>query len=258
MSDDKPRQTPRQRRRVARINHILLSSLEILIAEGLDGLTTQRLADAVDLTPGALYRYFPSKDAILVELQSRVFLEMHGVFVRGWERGQRHLERQAPEAPESLAPLMAAVLTARMFVDMQQEAPTRFGLVSLGMSERRYLLNDEDVQPVLGVVMGLMADVNARLEACAETGALTRGDSAVRAMNLLFAIHGVLLMNKFKRFSPELINPRAMALRTVRTIFLGWGASPNLLEQAEALIDGLMQEEALIKDGLAAHESEWK
>ena len=52
---------PRERRRRARIEAILDESMSILLNEGADALTMRRLADSLDLTAGAIYRYFPGK-----------------------------------------------------------------------------------------------------------------------------------------------------------------------------------------------------
>jgi AcrR family transcriptional regulator len=43
---------------------IVQAAVEIVGAEGLEALSMRTLANAVGLTPGALYRYFPNKDAV--------------------------------------------------------------------------------------------------------------------------------------------------------------------------------------------------
>ena len=58
-------QTPRARRRDANLARILDAAMELVAGGGLEALSMGRLAAAVDYTPGALYRYFPSKDALL-------------------------------------------------------------------------------------------------------------------------------------------------------------------------------------------------
>ena len=49
---------------------------------GFDALSINKLAEAVDYTPGALYRYFGSKDALLSQLIERVLEEVRGHLVR--------------------------------------------------------------------------------------------------------------------------------------------------------------------------------
>jgi AcrR family transcriptional regulator len=44
---------------------IVAAALDIVGAEGLEALSMRSLADAVELTPGALYRYFANKDQVV-------------------------------------------------------------------------------------------------------------------------------------------------------------------------------------------------
>jgi AcrR family transcriptional regulator len=64
--------TPRDRRRERNRRQILDSAFALVADGGLDALTINGLARAVDYTPGALYRYFPSRDALVVALQLEV------------------------------------------------------------------------------------------------------------------------------------------------------------------------------------------
>jgi AcrR family transcriptional regulator len=43
---------------------IVKAALKIIGSEGFEALSMRTLADAVELTPGALYRYFASKDEV--------------------------------------------------------------------------------------------------------------------------------------------------------------------------------------------------
>jgi len=72
--------TPRARRRAERRQSILDTALELIGTRGLDGLTVHALAGALDLTPGALYRYFKSKDEILVALAVHVVTSLRDGF----------------------------------------------------------------------------------------------------------------------------------------------------------------------------------
>lgn len=50
---------------VLRRADVVAGALDLLDAEGLDGLTMRRLGAALNVQGGALYRHFPSKDALL-------------------------------------------------------------------------------------------------------------------------------------------------------------------------------------------------
>ncbi|PTX01907.1 TetR/AcrR family transcriptional regulator [Pararhodobacter aggregans] len=63
-----PRKTPRQARARATVEAILEAAARILVAEGLERLTTNRVAEVAGISIGTLYQYFPSKEAILAEI----------------------------------------------------------------------------------------------------------------------------------------------------------------------------------------------
>jgi AcrR family transcriptional regulator len=54
-------------------NRIARAALEVFVAHGFDGATTRQIAAAADLSEGAIYRHFRSKDEIGAEL----FLSIH-------------------------------------------------------------------------------------------------------------------------------------------------------------------------------------
>jgi AcrR family transcriptional regulator len=53
---------------VSRRDEVLHTALELLDEVGLDALTTRRLAERLGVQPGALYRHFPSKRALLTAM----------------------------------------------------------------------------------------------------------------------------------------------------------------------------------------------
>ncbi len=63
-----PRRTPRQARSRAKVERILVSARELLIAEGPDAFNTNRIAREAGIGIGSLYEYFPDKQAILDQL----------------------------------------------------------------------------------------------------------------------------------------------------------------------------------------------
>ena len=61
----------RAERRRARTEAIIDAAMNILLDEGVHAVTMRRLAKDLSLTPGAMYRYFDGKDAILVGMGQR-------------------------------------------------------------------------------------------------------------------------------------------------------------------------------------------
>ena len=65
------RRKPRQERAQAKIELILEAAIRIIDKEGLEGLTTNRIASVAGISIGTLYQYFPDKAAIVDVLGQR-------------------------------------------------------------------------------------------------------------------------------------------------------------------------------------------
>ncbi|EOH6038345.1 TetR/AcrR family transcriptional regulator [Acinetobacter baumannii] len=66
-----PRKRPRQARSVATFEAILEAAARILESLGFAGFNTNAVAERAGVSIGSLYQYFPSKDALIVELIRR-------------------------------------------------------------------------------------------------------------------------------------------------------------------------------------------
>src|SRR5438105_5778479 len=64
---------PRDRRRRERLNAILEAAAPLFARRGFAGTSMADIAEAVDLSPKALYYYFPSKQAIFEEVLHHLF-----------------------------------------------------------------------------------------------------------------------------------------------------------------------------------------
>lgn len=71
-----PRKRPRQARSVATFEAILESAARILESLGFAGFNTNAVAELAGVSIGSLYQYFPSKDALIVELIRRERAEL--------------------------------------------------------------------------------------------------------------------------------------------------------------------------------------
>lgn len=65
------RNQPRQPRSRATVAVILDAAIRVLDREGLDALTTSRVAEVAGVSVGTLYQYFAHRDAIITALQDR-------------------------------------------------------------------------------------------------------------------------------------------------------------------------------------------
>jgi len=72
---------------------IRAAAIELIAARGFEAMTLRELAERVGVQPGSIYRYFPSKSQLLVEL----LVEHLEFLLRQWER-----ERPATDDPAEL------------------------------------------------------------------------------------------------------------------------------------------------------------
>ena len=68
MESAEPRKKPRQRRSQQTVEAILDATARVLIDEGYDKASTNRIAEVAGVSVGSLYQYFGSKEALIVEL----------------------------------------------------------------------------------------------------------------------------------------------------------------------------------------------
>ena len=67
-----PRKRPKQERSRATVEAILEAAARILVQEGLQQATTNRIAEVAGVSIGSLYQYFPNKESLV-----RALLEQH-------------------------------------------------------------------------------------------------------------------------------------------------------------------------------------
>ena len=94
------RKQPKQRRSEETRRQILDAAARVFEAYGYASGTTNRIAEAAELSVGSLYQYFPNKDAIL-----RALMQEH------LEAGARHLMQQlAGGLPDDLEAALRVVV----------------------------------------------------------------------------------------------------------------------------------------------------
>jgi AcrR family transcriptional regulator len=66
-----PRKRPQQRRSRVTIDTIFEATIQVLLANGLDGITTIQIAERAGVSVGSLYQYFPNKRALMAAVVKR-------------------------------------------------------------------------------------------------------------------------------------------------------------------------------------------
>lgn len=70
------RRTPQQARSKARLARVLETAERVLVAEGVQALTTTRIAAEARVSVGSLYQYLPDRDAIIDALAAGYFAKL--------------------------------------------------------------------------------------------------------------------------------------------------------------------------------------
>ena len=82
---------------------ILDAAARVFVELGYARATTNKIAEAAGISVGSLYQYFPSKDAIAVELLSRYRMKLLGLVGEQLGRvGERGLERVVHDLVDAL------------------------------------------------------------------------------------------------------------------------------------------------------------
>jgi len=89
--------------------HAVLGAVpRVIRREGVDAVTTNRIAEAAGVSIGSLYQYFPNKKAIFSALHERHVEDVHQVIERAMGEGSRSLDAFTRTLVEGLADLHAA------------------------------------------------------------------------------------------------------------------------------------------------------
>jgi AcrR family transcriptional regulator len=88
-----PRNQPQQPRSRATVSVILDAAIRVLDREGLEALTTSRVAEVAGVSVGTLYQYFAHRDAIIDALQDRELQRAGAMLERVLDNPERSADR---------------------------------------------------------------------------------------------------------------------------------------------------------------------
>jgi len=204
----------------------------IVLDEGVEALSIKRVAEAVDYTPGALYRYFPSKDALLAAVVVGVLEDL-----------ELHL-RAADVREEPLERILAQVHAYRRY---STDSPGAFALLTRMAAEPRVLLEEhQDAGEVMEAMVSALAPLGDALETAAREGALEPGPMVERGLLLFSSLQGTLQLRKQRRMLP-LIDADHLALEVVRVLLRGWGAARDAIADALVALEESEEEDSQLK-----------
>lgn len=101
-----PRKQPIQARSQATVDAILRATIRVLTKEGFDRTSTNKVARTAGVSVGSLYQYFPSKEALVMELVERHHRQMIGILF------ERLAEVEAVALPRAIRTVVEALVSA--------------------------------------------------------------------------------------------------------------------------------------------------
>lgn len=226
----------RARNRRRRERAYLDAAMQIAAADGLATLTMSRLAEEVDAAIGTVYTYFPSKGALMAELQreavERLTASYHLV------RDRSEVELAGWDDPQAVAVARLAVFGGFWIAavdSLPQEASLLHGLVSVS----EVFVPPEERHRVLPAALALLGEARAAVAGAVEVGAVRVDDPIAVVVRWAASLTGVLLTANLAPVEVVVIDPRLLAAQLQRDLLLGWGAPGALVDRAEAHVDAL-------------------
>jgi AcrR family transcriptional regulator len=208
-------------------------AMGVVVEDGMEGLTIARLASRMNASVGAIYRYFPSKEALIVGLQEMAIADFHTFLETRLAATDRLLEGVTSPV-RALGRLMVAF---RAYIDHARASPRPHRLVDTFLSFPEAILSDSEARAVNDRLLTPILDSFAALLAEASAvGAIEPADDVQRTHVAWAFAHGLDHFHKRDRISPEPLKLEAL-LPIARTALLrGFGARTELLAQAEKLV----------------------
>lgn len=174
-------------------------------------VTVAEIARGLGLTAGALYRYFPGREAILALVEARCLASLADAVAA------------APRGPDPLADLAARAGAVVAWADRE---PRRYQLLARMLATPETLVEGEALADVVPAALRVIGPLHEALDRCVASGALRGGDPTGRTWATWAALHGALQLGKLQRFVPGL-SARIVAREALEAQWLGWGAAPE-------------------------------
>lgn len=212
----------RTRRHLATAEEIVDSAEQIVLTADLESLTVAGIARGLEVTPGALYRYFPSRDAIVAAVQARV--------VRALADAVGRAVAEVDDPDPDLARLIAL---AQAVVGFARTEPVRYRLLSRMLVVPDPLVSDADAATVVPVALSALARAREALAVARTSGAIAAGDDDRRLLSLWAAIHGAIQLDKLRRFAPQAA-VEVVSVDVVDDLLAGWGADRARIARVRA------------------------
>ena len=202
--------------RKARIARLHQAARHHIAKDGVQGLRLNTLAKELGYTSAALYRYYPSKESLISELQKESLFVMHRSLL------------QCLTSLDAPSPLAHLLLCTDFYIEYASNSPASFALNSSIFSNPSILLHGEKRAEIIQAMKALLLVIQRHL---VDVEVVSSEDNLSRSLCLWSSLHGVLLTRKYQQDFPVPC-PRDF----VSTLLLGWGIPYSNLHEAQQLL----------------------
>jgi len=181
---------------------ILRAAHKLLEKEGAAAVSMRRVAEAVDITPMAIYRHFANRDALMKRISDDAFTAVA-------DQWQQHAQ-----TTDLMQGLRHAMLN---YLDYALRHPHMFDYsFSVARDDARRFPDDfrARLSPTLNVVADLLAEAMRQ-------GTLRAGDPWDVAMTLWAQGHGLIVLYRAGRFNYDEAQFRRFYLQSIGVLFDG-------------------------------------
>lgn len=224
----------RARTRLRRHRTYLRSALSIVVDEGLEALTMARLADEADAAVGTVYTYFPSKAALVAEVQ-REAIETLG---RSYLLGRAKLDERLGGVDDDEAALTRLAGFVRFWIAAFDAFPQEARLNAMLLAQPTGM-ELADAARVAPAALRLLDEAADCYDAAVVAGALSPADSTERVVTLAAAVTGVVQLDTLAPLDPDLFDGARLAAALADDLLVAWGAPRRTLDAALVHVDRL-------------------
>lgn len=218
-----------KRKQEARKAAILDTALRLAHEEGRPGLAIGRIAEESDYTPGALYRYFESREALMAELQDHAQRNILAALMK-------EIPKWMAKGSGDVAALYRLLAAADFYVGLKRILPREAALIGLIVGDPGEFQSRQHTQRLNESAAALFAQGQALFQNAEATGALPKGDGRERALIFWSTLHGATQIWKLDKVEPNLKEPRYYGVLAARALLAGWGAPAATLEKSWRLL----------------------
>ena len=228
----------RSQNRISQTQRFLEAGLAIVDSEGLHGLTMSKLARQSGAAVGAVYRYFPSKGALVAEMQRHAIDRIAASYVDYVQqfRSSELLAKVPNDEQAQLVELAGLWLVSEFYCQAAVLFAEEFRLLQLLMAETHAVVPIEEGFAVLPHAMALLSKIAEPIDAAVAAGAIEAESTLDRVLTLTAAAGSLLQVARLAVYDEQLFEPRRLVMQLSRDLFRGWGADETSLSGSARLV----------------------